>query len=527
MPRKFFPLVCHALLWVALASCGRKGADKPMVEVPAGQQGVLILGEVILRSSVPDPAKSVYPDCLFTCEVRVHSHGVATTVPERIVVALPGFAARKLEPAASVRVGDLVKLRIMAAQEAPEKLQMMQRSDQLDDFSLPVYYALTYEAASSAESVAERSWSPSVPDKTASASSPLANAAAVRYPWSAKAAVCREADIHADADFLRDALKRHGGGWDEWQQSLVPLQEDLRKQQRSAAAGDAGGMRKGTFFFDSLRPDLYEKLCQSTDKNEGPGPVLIELTRQLRERGIDLIVVPFPRKEETDADVFSQLAPADGIFEPYRQKFILKMLDAGVEVLDLMPALRAARKKYPMIFYDVGDDHPADGAVQVAAEVIGERLSRYDLEHRPGFVPVVYKIGPVDFETNHHASKKPMRHYTATQVFTPDGTPLLVRSSSSCPVLVAGDSYTYAPGSYDVGAASIPTHLARHLGEPPNVLRRMGGAPEIMQVIASEGGEFLVGRCAVVFIFSPNALVEVERWKACELPPLPAAGKQE
>ncbi len=240
------------MLWVALASCGRKGVDKPMVEVPAGQQGVLILREIIFRSSVPDPAKSVYPDCLFTCEVRVHSHGVATTVPERIVVALLGFAARKPEPAASVKAGDLVKLRIMEAKEAPEKLQTMQRSDQLDDFSLPVYYALTYEAASSAEAVAARSSSPSAPDKAASASSPLATAAPVHYPWSAKAAVCREADIYADADFIRDALKRHGGDWDAWQQSLEPLQADLEKQPNRAAARDAGGMRKGTFFFDSL-----------------------------------------------------------------------------------------------------------------------------------------------------------------------------------------------------------------------------------------------------------------------------------
>ena len=89
-------------------------------------------------SRLPDAKRSEYPDCNFTCEMRVHEIRSSERTPRRIVVMLPGFRKRELHWCASLPVGGMLDLSLVPASAASSVLKSMQRADELDNFDLPV-----------------------------------------------------------------------------------------------------------------------------------------------------------------------------------------------------------------------------------------------------------------------------------------------------------------------------------------------------------------------------------------------------
>ena len=459
------------------------------------------MGEVVERSEIPDPARSDYPDCLFSAALRVQGSGAAVSVPEKIAVLLPAFTGRKLEPSAALKTGDLVRLRVTAEKFVSKDLKSKQRADTLTDFSLPVYFAGGFEKALASEALPVSP--PSSPDNR-----PKANAGAVtkaRYPWSDKAAALRKFVMEEDASVIRAALARHGGSFEAWQKELRALTSDLGKQTRHATNN---ALVKGGHFFEKLRPPEYERIAKLADANEGPFRTLVAMSRMFRARGVDFIAVPYPFKEEVNASVFSTNAPDDGIFEPWRQKFLLKLIEADVEVLDMVPALRAALPEHEDLFYPVHDAHPADAGLIIAARAIAGRLERYDFLKRPGFQPRKYRTQKVGFATDHHEKNEIEREYTATQLIYADGSEVLEEDDDIVtPMVIIGDSFTAVPKPYGAKNASICYQLAPYFGELPDLLASMGGAPQMMKIVLQQGEDFFKGRAVAVFMFSPNALL--------------------
>jgi hypothetical protein len=331
--------------------------------------------------------------------------------------------------------------------------------------------------------------------------------------------------MEQDIAGIREGLERHGGTFEAWQNGLRPMLDDLFRQGRRA---QGGVLKQGPYYFEHLRDGDYARICAQADRGEGPFKMLVSMSRQLRARGVDLIAIPYPQKEEVNADVFTELAPQDGVFEPWRLNFVLKLLEADVEVLELIPALRAARATTPDLFYPVHDGHPADSGLRAAAKAIATRLERYELLTRPGFVPKKFGSAKVGFATNHREKDAPMREYLATEITWADGSFIRDEDDDShTPVLVLGDSFTAVPKPYGARNASICYQLAPYLGELPDLLASMGGAPQFLKVMAREGGSLFEGRCVAVFMFSPNALLndstdEEAQWSVIDLPEMAA-----
>src|SRR5262249_23118832 len=105
---------------LALSSCGRKEeANPPMV--PAS--GIVVIGEVVRRSKLPDPKRSDYPDCDFSCELTVHEILSKERTPRRIVVVLPGFRKRVAHWCATVPSGGMLELSLLTAAAAPQEIK--------------------------------------------------------------------------------------------------------------------------------------------------------------------------------------------------------------------------------------------------------------------------------------------------------------------------------------------------------------------------------------------------------------------
>ncbi len=478
--------------------------------------------QIIHKSRIPDPKASDYPDCLYTAEVKVLEIHSDLRAPRELILALPAFTKRTLNPEAAFTEGQVIEADILSNDKADKTLKTQQRSDTQERFDLQVFYTLsTRPSEKKLEAFAAQ------PDTYFQSAQKLQTAAApVHYPWSAKAASERKAAIEADKQVILQALKNNGGDWKKWDAKLRPFYADLAAQ---AKADPDGQLLKGPFHFQRIRYIPYADLCKTSEAGEpGPLKMLSALNQQLRARGIDLIVVPFPHKEDVHSEVFSKLAPADGWFLPYRQKFLLQMLEADIEVIDLIQPLRAARSRFPHIFYPEHDHHPADGAIQVGAEEIAKRLERYEFKKQAGYQPLQLGLKPVEIKKEQ--DDKTYLSFPGTRVITSDGQPLDTPSNSGSPIVIMGDSFTIVPVGISpegVGAA-LPMHIAYHSGVLPNYLSNKGSSDKAMRMLAREGGDYLAHRAVLIFAFAPNRLfgqdsqqAGQEAWNLVDLPPLP------
>ena len=112
---------------------------------------------------------------------------------------------------------------------------------------------------------------------------------------------------------------------------------------------------------------------QAPDKN--PIPHLVEFAKFLKSKNISLIFAPVPNK----SDVYFEKLPVDnppkdlyGIVNPYARKMLRDLQNAGIEVIDLLPAFLSAKKedaKNKEAVYQRQDTHWTDRGLEIAAQL--------------------------------------------------------------------------------------------------------------------------------------------------------------
>lgn len=458
-------------------------------------------------------------------ELRVLEIHGGERCPQHVTVAVPVFRNRQPLAEAKLKLGDVVRLRMtpLAATPGPS-ISMYEMADDIEDLHLPLYY--TEECATLNAKVADfpaRAAGYFANQESADPQQPTERH--LPYPAPPEARKMREEEIARDRQVILDALRRHGGDWAGWAQELQPFHADLHQQIKE----NGGIMRRGNMAFSRIPHDGYEELAKEAETGQsGPLRMLRKLNEQLHSRGIDLIVVPFPHKDVVQAGHFSDLAPEDGLHSPWRQKFFLHLLEAGIEVVDLVPPLQRNESGHRLLYYDAHDLHPADGGIQIAAEEIARRLKRYAIDRQPGFQAEKFAVETVTFNIHDDLKAKGFPQdgvYSATQVLHSNGRLVEIGDLSNSPVIVMGDSFTVCPAP-EVPGASLPAHLARHLGHVPCQLLTLGSSHKTMRTLAREGVKFFSNRCAVVFVFGPTRLFgNVSRtagggWDLYDLPPL-------
>jgi len=533
-PKRFFIIAASISLLSACQptdsdSPANKGADAALAQLPPSpltpdlKPDSVVIGQVILRSPLPDPKTSNYDDCLYTAEIYVLRIESGKPIQRSITVALPGFLKRTVTESGKYKIGELVHMTLSDIDSVPESVKTMQRSDTLENVSLDFFYALS--SAKLEKTAANLSPQDGThflvdPETAKKASTPVA------YPRSEKAAALRATSIQNDIQTIRKRLESHGNDWRKWSQELDPFFTNLRQKVEQSPSKD---LREGKLYFQSQQDDAYLEICEKIETGSpGPFTMLRGLSQQLRERGIDLIVAPLPFKEDVNAGHFSDLAPKDGVFVPHRQKFLLHLLEADVEVIDLVPPLQQGLDRYPFVFYDGPDDHPADGAIQISAHAVAERLQRYEFQSMPGYQALEFKTEDSEFVIQKSAAGFVAgSHYPATVVDISAGGFIENKGRKGVsPIVLIGDSVTLVPMQLN-GTASFPAHLAKDCGLEVDRLLNLGGSSQAMQHIARAGNNFLAERWVMVFYFSPNRLMgkkstmgDKGAWNLIDLPPM-------
>ncbi len=408
--------------------------------------------------------------------------GGAVHTPQPLVALLWGFRGRVLQPTAKLAPGDLIRCSLIPDSQMGEGVRALQRIDDIEELGLPLYYAARAAKASETNTMRVVQIPANVPV----------------LPQYATP----QAAISNDLSVLRARLAAHGG-WDAWYQELEPVRQELAAKLKTAGGPLILNDRQ---YFGTIRP-LTDKPTPSWDP---PVHVLSSLARQLRDRGIDLIVVPVPEKEHVTGQFFLDHPPKDAVLNPYRSAMHVRLLDAGVEVIDLQPALIEAWTRYPHVFYDAEDEHPADGAVQTIAEQTGRRLARYGLNRMTGDVLLMHVPYAIP-EDPHYFSKFGSRSrltdaYVATAVLGRDGHPLPETEELGGQLLLMCDSFGRVPRSYGVRYANLPYHLVHHAGVFPRLLAIEAGAPQMVTHLARSAASELANVRVCVFVLNERFL---------------------
>jgi hypothetical protein len=248
----------------------------------------------------------------------------------------------------------------------------------------------------------------------------------------------------------------------------------------------------------------------------------------LKQKNIDLLVVPVPRIPEIYADKIATGAPPNGIIAPQLRKFLLDLSNADVEVVDLLPVFLKARAANPEPLYLVADGHWSDRAQALAAAEIGKRLKRYDfvrtaLKQKALFTsaPIHVAFPGANFKFLTAAERAEVANavgaMTLTHVTTADaGTPFVEPAQS--PVVVIGDSFTHYVQSVIKPGSGIDALLSKEINIPVSNVSTAGATTAPIKDFLRRP-ELLRERRVVVWIL--NAALLSSPKSEWALPPLP------
>ena len=285
--------------------------------------------------------------------------------------------------------------------------------------------------------------------------------------------------------------------------------------------------RNGWLFF---RDDLDYVTGGDFLESNDPRPAILDLHRQLAERGIALVVVPTPVKPSIHPEQFvggesdreTPLRPV--VFD----RFVRDLTEQGVLVFDPAPPILETRSRDGTSYLKT-DTHWRPEAMELTAERLARVLaSELDL---PPLTSMTLSTERVDVESvgdttymlglSEGQSRYPRERVSITRIVNTDGTRW--RPDRSADVLLLGDSFTnmYSLGGMGWGdAAGLAEHLSFRLGRPVDrIVQNAGGAFATRDELARElarGSDRLSGKRVVIFQFAERELASGD-WSLVEL----------
>ena len=237
-----------------------------------------------------------------------------------------------------------------------------------------------------------------------------------------------------------------------------------------------------------------------------PLPAILDADRQIRAAGAKLLLVPVPGKVALAPE---HLAPefAGARCDAVHRAFYARAVAAGIAVLDLtddLSALRAAGTEP----HCRQDSHWSPAAMRLAAERIAAQLA----------LPAgdaVYVASPTNVTATGDLPKRagvenPTEESLQIEtVRRSNGTAVGTDRSSS--VLLIGDSHGLVFGSGLLAReAGLADHLALRLGRAIDNGANQGDGVNQTRAALARRGNALVGKQAVIWVFSSRALTETD-----------------
>ncbi|MCQ2108772.1 MAG: hypothetical protein MJZ05_08435 [Fibrobacter sp.] len=274
-----------------------------------------------------------------------------------------------------------------------------------------------------------------------------------------------------------------------FRKSLAKQMAKLPKEQNAWAEVDANGnkVEGGFLWFRRNANYLLSDKISAQDSLHNPLPRMVELKQYLDSLGIQLLVVPVPVKEEIYGEKIVPGTAADQCVNPEGRAFTQELLEAGIDVLDIYPALMAAKAgdEPPHYSFQRYDTHWALPGELAAMELLASRVTQYSWYEESGAQPGSLNLQ----ETNtlregdlvahlpdSEKAKYPADTLNVMKVYKGTET---YKGGKNAPILLMGDSFTGVFESVDQKSGGPGSLLAYATGLDVQVATSWGGGPGV------------------------------------------------
>ena len=263
-----------------------------------------------------------------------------------------------------------------------------------------------------------------------------------------------------------------------------------------------------------------------------PNPVkaIVDFNNQLRERGIHLIMMPAPVKPMIEPERLSKRyhdpLPIP-LQNPSYGEFLKQLKEAGVDILDVSPALAKAKLTSGQPQFLITDTHWTPEAMDMAAGLLAEHTRGLNLLTGPE-LPLTRSNQPVNNTGDIAAMLKlpadsklyPQQSVTVQPVWNGNAP---FKPDPAAQILVLGDSFSNIFSLEAMGwgaSAGFVEQLGYHLSQPVDAILRNDAAAfatrELLAKDLAQGRDRLAGKKIVVWEFAMREL-GVGNWKMIPL----------
>lgn len=257
-----------------------------------------------------------------------------------------------------------------------------------------------------------------------------------------------------------------------------------------------------------------------------PLPAILDFKAQLDAAGVELILVPVPAKAHVYPEALGGSSSGERL-DVVHQEFYALLRERGVTVVDLSPALLAAKDGAGEPVYCKTDTHWSGAGISVAADAITALLRDRPWVADAARTPtatVDRKLeitGDLERMAGGAAKESVALRFVGTES---SGGNAPVQPDRASPLILLGDSHTLV---FNAGAdmhavgAGLADQLLHKLGFPVDLIgvRGSGATPariNLMRRVRGDAG-YLAGKKAVVWCFTVREFTESSGWRLVPL----------
>jgi hypothetical protein len=251
--------------------------------------------------------------------------------------------------------------------------------------------------------------------------------------------------------------------------------------------------------------------------------VVLEFHEQLKERGIKLMLVPVPVKATIYPEGITGSIPRESeapVFHPDEGQLHLDLQEAGIDVLDITPALLQLKKRERPVYLKQ-DTHWTFDTMQIMAKALAVHIRKHHpslAENEPEDMITPRAITArspgdlvklLDLPPGSDLFSQEQQTYVSVPEMQPDAQSEVVLMGDSFVNIYHDPALGFAPpGSTAKMHAGFAQYLALYLGRPLDVIAiNGGGATDVRRSLARRPDDEVRAKKLVVWVLSARDLL--------------------
>lgn len=440
-------------------------------------------GTIRAISTIPDPEKNDYDNCLYTLFVEINSLFSEITpdmkISSEIILAAPIMKDKKILHDNELLPGDKIRCTCAEYDTMPQDIQEIQISDDIQSYEHQQFFPLIISKISAFQKGGNKDFS-----KREFTILPIQT-----LPEDANADRLRSERIQSEIARIENELKQHGGSFAAWKEEYKPFAEKYKQ----LADDSYSCWINDSFFAAGGKVDGNE----STYNTKAYIESILPYKNYLKKNNIDLIIMRIP----TRGDFAARVLTSDNFQEnPAWVEHYYECLKNDIEIVDPMPEMWNHRFDLPLFYYytSPAEYHPYEGTYYYSSAALGEVLKRYQYKKldQPLVLQRVKTTGNDIKFLYPDGNPKYSSNIEYNQVLLGDGVLNNLKDNSGSPFIFLSNSYF---GKYLIHDLGLPFYCAYHLQMLPDWFYQQSLGPSMLYNLVSSP-DLLANRKAVIMI---------------------------